>query len=204
MNTALETQHSWDFFLFSWTIYGSFSSLEISFTPQGIRNIQRQSGQPGLSQGDIKQTWTHRSPRGQLGCLGRDDCQEIGLKVKLASSSLSVRDLRAHHHHLSMDSYFPTTSTPCKGFLDLLVCIQRAAAKIIVLANGLDHIIPPHTPPWQPLLSAPVVDGSSSPSQPFITHLSPTRHLPCHRGRVHHPLPTSPFTLCPTPGRRSL
>lgn len=113
----------------------------MSFTPQGIRNIQRWSGQPGPSQGDIKQTWTHRGPGDQLGCQGRDDCREIGLKVKLASSSLSVCDLRAHHH-LSRGSYLPTMSTPCKGFLDLLVCIQRAAAKIVVLADGLDHIIP--------------------------------------------------------------
>lgn len=96
-----------------------------------------------------------------------DDCQEIGLKVKLASSSLSVRDLRAHHH-LSMDSYFPTMSTPCKGFLDVLVCIQRAAVEIVVLANGLDHIIPPHAPPWHLLSSAPIADCSSSLSKPFI------------------------------------
>lgn len=150
-------------YFFSWKTSGSFSILEISFTPQGIRNTQRWSGQPGPSQGDIKQTWTRRGPRDQLGCQGRDDCQEIGLKVKLASSSLSVCDLRAHHH-LSMDSNFPTMSTPCKGFLDLPVCIRRAAAKIVVLADGLDHIIPPHAPPWHPLFSAPVVDCSSSPS----------------------------------------
>lgn len=125
-----------------------------------------------------------------------DDCQEIGLKVKLASSSLSVRDLRARHH-LSMDSYFPTMSTPCKGFLDVLVCIQRAAVEIVVLANGLDHIIPPHAPPWHLLSSAPIADCSSSLSKPFIIHLSSTHHLPCNRGRLRRPFPTSPFMLSP-------
>lgn len=150
----------------------------------------------GPSQGDIKQRQTHRGPGDQLGCQGRDDCQEIGLKVKLASSSLSVCDLRAHHH-LSMDSYFPTMSTPCKGFLDLPVCIQRAAAKIVVLAGGLDHIIPPRAPPWHPLFSAPAADGSSSLSQPFIIHLSSTHQLPCNGGPLHPSSPTSPFMLSP-------
>ncbi|XP_074700054.1 uncharacterized protein LOC141931602 [Strix aluco] len=98
-----------------------------------------------------------------------------------------------------MDSYFPTTSTPCTAFLDLLVCIQRAAVKIVVLANGLDHIIPPRAPPWHPLFSAPFVDSSSSLSQPFIIHLSSTHHLPCNRGCLRRPFPTSPFMLSPAP-----
>lgn len=165
--------------------------MEISFIPQGIRDIQRWSWQPGPSRADIEQTWTHRGPGDQLGCQRRDDCQEIGLKVKLASSSPSVRDLRAHHH-LSMDSYFSQPmSTPCKGFLDLLVCIQRAAAKIVVLAHGLDHIISPHAPPWHPLSSAPTVDCSSSLSRPFIIHLrpsSPTQQRPSSSPISNKPL----------------
>jgi len=96
-----------------------------------------------------------------------------------------------------MDSYLPTMSTPCKCFLDLLVCIQRGAAKIVVLADGLDHIIPPHTPPWHLLFFAPIVDCSFSPSQPFIIHVSSTHHLPCTRGQLRCPFPTSPFMLSP-------
>lgn len=116
------------------------------------------------------------------------------MEVKLASSSLSLHDLRAHHH-LFMDSYCPTMSTPCKVFLDLLVCIQRAAAKIVVLANGLDHIIPPFSPPWHPPFSAPIAECSSSISQPLIIHLSSTPSSPMQQKPCSLPIPTSPFML---------
>lgn len=169
--------------------------MEISFSSLGIRNIQSWKWQRGPFQGDIEETRTHRGPGDWWGCQGRDNCQEIGLKVKLASSSLSLHDLRAHHH-LFMYSYCPTMSTPCKVFLDLPVCIQRAAAKIVVLADGLDHIIPPFTPPWQLPFPAPIAQRSSSPSQPLIIPLC-SALSPMQQSSL--PIPTSPFTLSALP-----
>lgn len=119
------------------------------------------------------------------------------MEVKLASSSLSLHDLKAHHP-LFMDSYCPTLSTPCKLFLDLLVCIQRAAAEIVMLGNGLDHIIPP----WPPPFPAPIAERSSSLCQPLIIHLS-SLSTRCSVFIAHSNKPLHALLACPRAGSSS-